>query len=155
MHDSFKFYSFPFRTLWLRSKDAIDLRMTGKTPAGDTWTTTDVIAHIADFRLVGVSVQDHKKLGLGRWLRAEGEEVDFQPDEPLPSQTVRYDEAGRIAYFSVWPLLSAQSDVQTITRPGKIYYLADGSLARIRLPVTDRRGRAGALGAAAGLLATR
>jgi len=102
-----------------------------------------------------VSIQDHKRLGLGRWLRAAGDEVPFRTDEPLPSGTVRYDEAGQIAYFSIWPLLSEDADAHHYERRGKIYLMRNGGIARIRFPVLNKRGRAGVLGAAAALLATR
>ena len=150
-----KAYLIPFHTLWLRSKDMVDLRMSGKTPQADRWTTTNLIAHIAAYRLIGVSVQDHKKLGIGRWLRTSGEEIAYKAGEPLPSDSVCYDEASRIAYFSIGPPLSDQTEAEAYTRPGKVYFLQNGSIARIRFPVTDRRGRAGVLGAAASLLAIR
>jgi hypothetical protein len=144
-----------FRTVWLRRKDVIDLRMTGRTPEEDNWTTADIVAHIAAFRLVGVSMQDHKRLGLGRWLRATGKEVPFEEGQPLPSGTVCYDEAGQIAYFSVWPLLSEDVEKHNYERKGKVYLLQGGGVARIRFPVLNHRGRAGVLGTAAAQLATR
>ncbi len=152
---SAKAYSIPFRALWLRRKDMIDLRISGKTPDADNWTTAEIVAHIAAYRLVGVSVQDHKKLGLGRWLRAVGKEIAFNAREPLPSGIVRYDEAGQIAYFSIWPLLSNDAETYNYERQSKVYFLQNGSIARLCFPVMNKRGRAGVLGAAAGLLATR
>ena len=38
-------YQIPFRTLWLRRKDVIDLRISGRTPEVDNWTTADLVAH--------------------------------------------------------------------------------------------------------------
>ena len=148
-------YGLPFRAIWLRRKDMIDLRFAGSRPEPDHWTTTDIVVHISDFRLTGVSIQDHKRLGLGRWLRASGEEVPFQANEPLPSETVRYDEGAQIAYFSVWPLFSEDSDRRDYERRGKIFLGRTGGIARIRFPVLNKRGRAGVLGTAAALLATR
>lgn len=148
-------YSLPFRAVWLRSKDSIDLRFADGAPDGDIWTTADLVAHIADYRLVGVSIQDHKRLGLGRWLRATGADAKFEDSQPLPSGTVRYDQAAQFAYFSIWPLLSDEADMQNYQREGKIHLTRNGEIARIRFQVLNRRGRAGALGVAAGLLATR
>jgi hypothetical protein len=148
-------YQIPFRTVWLRRKDVIDLRISGRTLEVDNWTTADLVAHIVAYRLIGVSMQDHKRLGLGRWLRATGQEISFEEGEPLPSGTVCYDEAGQIAYFSVWPLLSDDVDQHNYERKGKVFLLRDGGVARIRFPVLNKRGRAGVLGTAAGLLATR
>ena len=106
-------------------------------------------------RLVGVSLRDHKRLGLGRWLRTAGEEIRYVADEPLPSGTIRYDEAGQFAYFSIWPQLSDDAERHDYERESKVYLLQDGGVARIRFPVMNKRGRAGVLGVAAGLLATR
>jgi hypothetical protein len=150
-----KAYNIRFRALWLRSKDAIDLRIYAKRPVEDNWTSAETVAHVAAYRLVGVSVQDHKRLGLGRWLREVGKEVPFNEDEPMPSGIVRYDEAGQIAYFSIWPLLSEDAESFNYERTSKIFLLPEGGIARIRVPVKNRRGRAGPLGAAAGRLATR
>ena len=152
---SVRAYNVPFRTVWLRRKDTIDLRITGAAPDTDNWTTAQIVVHIAAYRLVGVSMGDHKRLGLGRWLRAAGQEIPFKADEPLPSGTVRYDEAGQIAYFSIWPLLSAAAERHDYERESKVYLLRNGGVARIRFPVMNKRGRAGALGTAAALLATR
>ena len=148
-------FDLPFRTVWVRRKDMIDLRVSTSTLDTDNWTYADLMAHISAFRLVGVSVQDHKRLGLGRWLRANGNEIPFMADEPMPSSTVAYDEAGQIAYFSVWPQLSEDADARHYERRGKIYLMPDGGVARIRFPVLNKRGRAGVLGTAAALLATR
>jgi hypothetical protein len=148
-------YQIPFRTVWLRRKDVIDLRISGRTPEVDNWTTADLVAHIVAYRLIGVSMQDHKRLGLGRWLRATGQEISFEEGEPLPSGTVCYDEAGQIAYFSVWPLLSDDVEIHNYERKGKVYLLREGGVARIRFPVLNHRGRPGVLGPAAALLATR
>ena len=148
-------FDLPFRTVWVRRKDMIDLRVSKGTSETDNWTNADLVAHISAFRLVGVSVQDHKRLGLGRWLRANGNEIPFMADEPMPSGTVAYDEAGQIAYFSVWPQLSEDADARHYERRGKIYLMPNGGVARIRFPVLNKRGRAGVLGTAAALLATR
>ena len=148
-------FDLPFRTVWVRRKDSIDLRVAQGTPDTDNWTNADLVAHISAFRLVGVSVQDHKRLGLGRWLRANGNEIPFMGDEPMPSGTVAYDEAAQIAYFSVWPQLSEDADARHYERVGKIYLMRNGGVARIRFPVLNKRGRAGVLGTAAALLATR
>ena len=148
-------FDLPFRTVWVRRKDMIDLRFSRGTPETDDWTNADLVAHISAFRLVGVSVQDHKRLGLGRWLRANGSEIPFMADEPMPSGTVAYDEAGQIAYFSVWPQLSEDADARHYERRGKIHLMPNGGVARIRFPVLNKRGRAGVLGTAAALLATR
>ena len=153
--ENIKAFNIPFRTIWLHRKDMIDLRMTGRTPEVDNWTTADIVAHIAAFRLVGVSMQDHKRLGLGRWLRATGKEILYEAGEPMPSGTVSYDEAGKIAYFSVWPLLSDDVERHNYERKGKVYLLQGGGVARIRFPVLNHRGRAGVLGTAAAQLATR
>ena len=153
--ENVKAYNVPFRAIWLRSKDMIDLRFKGSTPNAENWTTAEIVAHIAGPRLVGVSMKDHKRLGLGRWLRATGEEMPFEADEPLPSGTVRYDEAGHIAYFSIWPLLSDDAGSRDYERECKIYLLPNGGVARIRFPVMNKRSRAGTLGTAATLLATR
>ncbi len=152
---SVRAYGLPFRAVWLRRKDMIDLRFSGTRPDADSWTTADIVAHITDFRLTGVSIQDHKRLGLGRWLRALGEEVAFQAGEPLPSETVRYDEGAQIAYFSIWPQFSDDADQRDYERKGKIFLGRTGGIARIRFPVLNKRGRAGVLGTAAALLATR
>ena len=148
-------FDLPFRAVWVRRKDMIDLRVSRGTQGTDIWTNADLVAHISAFRLVGVSVQDHKRLGLGRWLRANGNEIPFKADEPMPSGTVAYDEAGHIAYFSIWPQLSEDADARHYERRGKIYLLRNGGVARIRFPVLNKRGRAGVLGTAAALLATR
>ena len=148
-------YNVPFRTVWLRRRDVIDLRIVGSSPDADNWTTAEIVAHMAARRLVGVSMRDHKRLGLGRWLRAAGEEIRYVADEPLPAGTVRYDEAGQIAYFSIWPQLSDDVERHDYERESKVYLLQDGGVARIRFPVMNKRGRAGVLGVAAGLLATR
>lgn len=148
-------YNLPFRAVWLRRKDLIDLRIAGVNAHPDSWTTAEVLAHVASFRLVGVTLQDHKRIGLGRWLRSQGEEAAYEPGSPLPSGTASYDEAGQLAYFSVWPLLSADADRRDYARTAKILLAPEGGIARIRFPVMNRRGRAGALGSAAGLLATR
>ncbi len=148
-------FDLPFRTVWVRRKDMIDLRVSRDTPDTENWTNADLVAHISTFRLVGVSVQDHKRLGLGRWLRAHGNEIPFLADEPMPSGTVAYDEAGQIAYFSIWPQLSEDADARHYERRGKIYLMPNGGVARIRFPVLNKRGRAGVLGTAAALLATR
>ncbi len=153
--ENLKAFNIPFRTIWLHRKDMIDLRMTGRTPEVDNWTTADIVAHIAAYRLVGVSMQDHKRLGLGRWLRATGKEILYEAGEPMPSGTVSYDEAGQIAYFSVWPLLSDDVEIHNYERKGKVYLLREGGVARIRFPVLNQRGRPGVLGPAAALLATR
>ena len=148
-------FDLPFRTVWVRRKDMIDLRVSKSAPETDNWTNADIVAHISAFRLVGVSVKDHKRLGLGRWLRANGNEIPFIADEPMPSGTVAYDEAGQIAYFSVWPQLSEEADARHYERRGKIYLKRNGGIARIRFPVLNKRGRAGVLGTAAALLGTR
>lgn len=148
-------YEIPFRTIWLRRKDMIDLRMAGGTPEEDNWTTADIVAHIVAFRLVGISMRDHKRLGLGRWLRGTGKEILFDADEPLPSGTISYDEAGQIAYYSIWPLLSDEGKRHHYERKGKVFLLRDGGVARIRFPVLNKRGRAGVLGTVASLLPTR
>ena len=148
-------FDLPFRTVWVRRKDMIDLRVSRSTPETDNWTNADIVAHISAFRLVGVSVKDHKRLGLGRWLRENGNEIPFIAAEPMPSGTVVYDEAGQIAYFSVWPQLSEDADARHYERRGKIYLKRNGGIARIRFPVLNKRGRAGVLGTAAALLATR
>jgi hypothetical protein len=148
-------YNVPFRAIWLRQKDVIDLRIAGSTPSADNWTTAETVAHIAAYRLVGVSMRDHKRLGLGRWLRATGEEIPYEADEPLPAGTVRYDEAGQIAYFSIWPLLTGDATKHEYEREAKVYLLGNGAVARIRFPVMNKRGRTGVLGTAAALLATR
>lgn len=148
-------FDLPFRAVWLRRRDVIDLRFSRSAPETDNWTNADIVAHISAFRLVGVSIQDHKRLGLGRWLRSNGDEIPFRADEPLPSGTVRYDEAGQIAYFSIWPQLSEDADAYHYERRGKIYLMRNGGIARIRFPVLNKRGRAGVLGTAASLLATR
>ena len=153
--ENVKAFNILFRTIWLHRKDMIDLRMTGRTPEVDNWTTADIVAHIAAYRLVGVSMQDHKRLGLGRWLRATGKEILYEAGEPMPSGTVSYDEAGQIAYFSVWPLLSDYVEIHNYERKGKVYLLREGGVARIRFPVLNQRGRPGVLGPAAALLATR
>ena len=152
---SVRAYNVPFRAIWLRQKDVIDLRIAGSTPSADNWTTAETVAHIAAYRLVGVSMRDHKRLGLGRWLRATGEEIPYEADEPLPAGTVRYDEAGQIAYFSIWPLLSDDAERHDYERESKVYLLPSGGIARIRFPVMNKHNRAGVLGPAAALLATR
>ena len=152
---SVRAFDLPFRTVWVRRKDMIDLRVSRSTRETENWTNADLVAHVSDFRLVGVSVQDHKRLGLGRWLRAQGNEIPFLADEPMPSGTVAYDEAGQIAYFSIWPQLSEDADARNYERRGKIYLMPNGGVARIRFPVLNKRGRAGVLGTAAALLATR
>jgi len=152
---SVRAFELPFQTVWVRRKDMIDLRIARRAPETDNWTNADLVAHISAYRLIGVSIQDHKRLGLGRWLRAACDEVSFRTDEPLPSGMVRYDEAGQIAYFSIWPQLSEDADAHHYERRGKIYLMQDGGIARIRFPVLNKRGRAGVLGAAAALLATR
>ena len=148
-------YEVPFRTVWLRRRDTIDLRMAGNTPHAQNWTTADIVVHVAAPRLVGITLRDHKRLGLGRWLRAEASEIPYAMDESLPSGSVRYDEAGQIAYFSIWPLLADDAVRHDYEREGKVYLLENGAVARIRFPVMNKRGRAGVLGAAAALLATR
>ena len=148
-------FDLPFRTVWVRRKDMIDLRVSRSAPETDRWTNADIVAHVSAFRLVGVSVKDHKRLGLGRWLRANGNEIPYMADEPMPSGTVAYDEAGQIAYFSVWPQLSEDADARHYERRGKIYLKRNGGIARLRFPVLNKRGRAGVLGTAAALLATR
>ena len=148
-------FDLPFRTVWVRRKDMIDLRVSRSSPETDSWTNADIVAHVGDFRLLGISVKDHKRLGLGRWLRANGDEIPFIADEPMPSGTVAYDEAGQIAYFSIWPQLSEDADARHYERSGKIYLKRNGGIARIRFPVLNKRGRAGVLGTAAALLATR
>lgn len=152
---SIRAFDLPFRTVWVRRKDMIDLRVSRSTSETENWTSADLVAHISALRLVGVSVQDHKRLGLGRWLRANGNEIPFVADEPMPSGTVAYDEAGQIGYFSVWPQLSEDADTRHYERRGKVYLMPNGGVARIRFPVLNKRGRAGVLGTAAALLATR
>lgn len=151
----FRAYEVPFRTIWLRRRDAIDLRMAGSAPHAQNWTTADIVVHVAAHRLVGITMRDHKRLGLGRWLRAEAPEIPYAMDRALPSGSVRYDEAGQIAYFSIWPLLADDAVRHDYEREGKVYLLENGAVARIRFPVMNKRGRAGVLGAAAALLATR
>ena len=148
-------FDLPFRAVWVRRKDMIDLRVSRNAPQTDSWTNADVVASVSAFRLVGVSVKDHKRLGLGRWRRESGNEVPFIAGEPMPSGTVAYDEAGQIAYFSIWPQLSEDADARHHERRGKIYLKGNGGIARIRFPVLNKRGRAGLLGSAAALLATR
>lgn len=148
-------FELPFRTVWVRRKDMIDLRIGKRAPETDSWTSADLVAHISAYRLIGVSIQDHKRLGLGRWLRASGDEVPFRTDEPLPSGTVSYDEAGQFAYFSIWPQLSEDADAHHYERKAKVFLTGNGGIDRIRFPVLNNRGRAGVLGAAAALLATR
>lgn len=148
-------YEVPFRAIWLRRRDLIDLRMAGGAPHGDNWTTADIVVHVAAHRLVGITMRDHKRLGMGRWLRAETPEIPYAIDEPLPSGSVRYDEASQIAYYSIWPLLTGDAERHEYEREAKVYLLGNGAVARIRFPVMNKRGRAAALGAAAALLATR
>jgi len=152
---SVRAFDLPFRTVWVRRKDMIDLRVSRSTRETENWTNADLVAHVSDFRLVGVSVQDHKRLGLGRWLRAQGNEIPFLANEPMPSGTVAYDEAGQIAYFSIWPQLSEDAYARNYERSGKKYLMPNGGVARIRFPVLNKRGGAGVLGTAAALLATR
>lgn len=152
---SVRAFDLPFRAVWVRRKDMIDLRVSRSARETDNWTNADLVAHVSAFRLVGVSVQDHKRLSLGRWLRANGNEIPFIADEPMPSGTVAYDEAGQIAYFSIWPQLSEDPDARHYERRGKVYLMPNGGVARIRFPVLNKRGRAGVLGTAAALLATR
>ncbi len=154
---STKAYSVPFRTLWLQGNDSIELRVTlSRRPHGEQTVTFPVTAHLDpdSKRLLGLMVADHKSMRLGRWIRQNWSETAHDPDEPVPSSTVVYDEAAQIAYFSIWPNLNGVEPALAERRRAEIIVDSTGDLLRIRLPVTVRRSDDG-LAVAAGYLSTR
>lgn len=149
-------YALAYRALWLRSQDVIEIRARHRAKVVEPPQALEVTAHIANFRLLGVSLADNKRLGLGRWLRRQAEVVEQAPADPVPAGVVVYDEAARVAYFSLWPRLDPDRHAENrLQRPGQVYVDGDGALARIRFPVTGRRRQEDELGAAAGFLAER
>jgi hypothetical protein len=154
---STKGYNVPLRAIWLQNQDLIDVRVTvsGKPSAEQVFTVT-VTAHInpSTGQLLGVIVADSKALRLGRWLRANWEEVPVEEGEPVPSSIVIYDEGALFAYFSLWPNLSGEEPEYAERRRAEIHLDEEGDLKRIRLPVTERRSE-DALAVAAGYLPTR
>jgi hypothetical protein len=154
---STKAYNVPLRAIWLQNQDLIDVRVTvsGK-PSAEQVFTTPVTAHInpSTGQLLGVVVFDSKALRLGRWLRANWEEVPVEEGEPVPSGVVIYDEGALFAYFSIWPNLSGEEPEHAERRRAEVHLDEEGELRRIRLPVTMRRGE-DALAVAAGYLPTR
>ncbi|MBX3000798.1 MAG: hypothetical protein KF893_19915 [Caldilineaceae bacterium] len=154
---STKGYSVPLRAIWLQNQDIIDVRVTvsGK-PTAERILTMPVTAHInpSTGQLLGVVVLDSKALRLGRWLRANWEEVPVEEGEPVPAGVVIYDEGALFAYFSIWPNLSGEEPEHAERRRAEIHLDEEGDLKRIRLPVTVRRSE-DALAVAAGYLPTR
>lgn len=154
---SIKGYNVPLRAIWLQNQDLIDVRVTvsGK-PTAERIFTMPVTAHInpSTGQLLGVVVLDSKALRLGRWLRANWEEVPVEEGEPVPAGVVIYDEGALFAYFSLWPNLSGEEPEHAERRRAEVHLDEEGDLKRIRLPVTVRRGD-DKLAVAAGYLPTR
>jgi hypothetical protein len=153
---SSKAYSVPFRALWLKSQDKIELRITlsGK-PKNPRIYGFPVTAHLDPMskRLLGLLIADNKILRLGRWLREHWEEVSISPDEPIPAGTVLYDEGALYAYFSLWPNLSGEEPERAERRQAEVHVDENNELLRIRLITSIRR--ADGMAAAAGYLPTR
>jgi hypothetical protein len=154
---STKGYNVPLRAIWLQGQDVIDVRVTvtGK-PKGERILTLPVTAHVnrSTGQLLGVIVADSKTLRLGRWLRANWDEIPVEEGESVPSGVVIYDEGALFAYFSIWPNLSGEEPEHAERRRAEVHIDENGELRRIRLPVTIRRGE-DALAVAAGYLPTR
>ena len=142
------------RVLWVRSRDVIEIRFLDRRPAPERVTRADVLAHIADYRLLGVTLSDTKRLRLGALLRAGRPPLNVAPGDPLPAGTILYDEAARTAYISLWPNLTGGQE-QRVARNARLLLDGQGRLARIRIPVAGPKGEEDALGPAAGLLPRR
>ncbi len=144
------------RAIWLQTKDVIDLRITATgRPSGETIVRSAVAVHLnpSSGQLLGFLLADNKMLRLGRWLRANWQEIPFTEGDPVPSGTVVYDEGAQFAYFSIWPNLSGEEPKRVERRRGEAHIDENGDLQRIRLPVTVRREDG--LAVAAGYLPTR
>jgi hypothetical protein len=151
-----KAYSVPFRALWLQNQDRIELRITlSGRPKKPRVYNFPVTAHLDPMskRLLGLLLADNKILRLGRWLREHWEELDLDPDDPIPAGTVVYDEGAQYAYFSLWPNLSGETPERAERRHAEVHVDDNGELTRIRLVTSIRR--ADGLAAAAGYLPTR
>jgi hypothetical protein len=153
-----KAYLVPIRAIWLQTPDVIELRFAGNRRP-DLQGLTDrheVLVHLdPGQRMLGVSLDDHKRLGLGRWLRQNWEETDHTPGEPVPADTVVYDEAAQVAYFSIWPYLGDPELIRTAVRRADLFFDANHQIQAIRVPVRTRRRREGDLSGATGYLPTR
>lgn len=148
-------YTLPFRAVWLRTQDLIEVRFARSSPS-DERIKVEVDAIVENYRLLGVQVADNKRLGLGRWLRADYTGSPHQPGEPVPSGAAVYDEAAQVAYFSLWPRLSAgEGEAVFLPRKAEIDLDGEGNLTRIRMWVLGRRRREDQLAAAAGFLPER
>jgi hypothetical protein len=155
--EALKAYKVPLHTLWLQRSDVIEIRITAGRPGATNRTIREPVVIQLDqgSRLLGVTMADTKTIKLGRWLRQNWDEFSIAPDEPIPPSTVTYDEAGQVAYFSVWPNLGEASDIQEVRRRAEVVLAEAEGLIKIRIPVKVRRRPEDALSAAAGYLPTR
>lgn len=151
-----KAYNVPMRTLWLQAQDAVELRITVSGRPQETKTVRMAVTALLNpnnRQLMGLLVADNKTLRLGRWLRAQWQEVPIAQGEPVPAGVVSYDEGAQFAYFSIWPNLTGVDPERAERRRAEVTLDENGDLRRIRLPVTIRRQDG--LAVAAGYLPTR
>ena len=148
-------YTAPFRAVWLRRQDLIEVRFRPASPA-DERVKLEIDAIVANFRLLGVQVPDNKRLGIGRWLRRNYAGAPHTAGDPTPPGEIVYDSAAQMAYFSLWPRLGTdESESTLLPRKAEIDLDSDGNLTRIRIHVLGRRRREDELAAAVGFLPER
>lgn len=148
-------YTVPFRAVWLQKQDLIEIRFRPPSPA-DERVKIEVDAIVENYRLLGVQVVDNKRLGFGRWLRANYTGAPHRAGDPTPSGEAVYDEAAQVVYFSLWPRLSAgEGEAVFLPRKAEIDLDGEGNPTRIRVRVLGRRRKEDELTAAAGFLPER
>lgn len=148
-------YPVPFRAVWLRNRDQIEIRFRPASPR-DERITLEIDAIVENFRLLGVQIPDNKRMGIGRWLRNNYTGSPHTEGEATGSGEVVYNDAAQMAYFSLWPRLSqGEGEAEFLRRKAEIDLDGEGNLTRIRFHVLGRRRREDELAAAAGFLPER
>lgn len=148
-------YTVPFRAIWLKQQDLIEIRFRPASPA-DERIKLEVDAIVENYRLLGVQIIDNKRLGMGRWLRQNYTGKPHSQGEATPSGEAVYDEAAQVVFFSLWPRLSAgEGDAVYLSRKAEIDLDGAGNPTRIRMRVLGRRRKEDELTAAAGFLPER
>ncbi len=148
-------YTVPFRAIWLKQKDNIEIRFRPASPS-DERIKLEVDAIVENYRLLGVQIVDNKRLGIGRWLRKNYEGKPHTPGDATPSGEAVYDEAAQVVFFSLWPRLSAgEGEAVYLPRKAEIDLDGAGNPTRIRMRVLGRRRKEDELTAAAGFLPER
>jgi hypothetical protein len=148
-------YTVPFRAIWLKQQDLIEIRFRPASPS-DERLKLEVDAIVENYRLLGVQVSDNKRLGIGRWLRQNYTGKPHAASDIAPSGEAVYNEAAQVVFFSLWPRLSTgEGDSIYLPRKAEIDLDGEGNPTRIRLRVLGGRRKEDELTAAAGFLPER